>query len=387
MKKNPLYILLISALCVLPSAFGQTTQPYTVELPAAEAQRLGLLPERVQVGAARLGEALGFELYWCLMNVPSDGFEGAVADIPCLTINDSYGLHPQIKEGKAINGGTPIGADIDAHRRKLARDLKRVGAMARVLPRDMLVAMDYESWPATLPAEDDARYAPYRELALEQIRDRYPDLEEACVVAVAEKEWQRKAAEFFEASIDVAKATRPELRWGFYYPQARHYWSGAYSGDLGDQRRAANDVLAATWAKVDWFPVSVYWFYPTGEGEGYGTEANNRQYVRDNVTEFVRLAGGPDDPRPVLPMIEPGIHHSNSTFKGEPIPDADLDLILAESHAAGAAGLMVWGWVSPGDAEYEAKVEAVQTKARPIAGAYVRSLREIADSEMSDGAK
>src|SRR5690606_18043366 len=95
------------------------------------------------------------------------------------------------------------------------------------------------------------------------VRERYPDLGPDCVEAVAASEWQQKAAAFFEASIDVAKATRPELRWGFYYPQARHYWSGAYSGELAGSRRAQNDLLAATWAMVDWFPVSLYWFYPT----------------------------------------------------------------------------------------------------------------------------
>ena len=333
--KRVLHCLLALSLPSISIAAPPTTQPAYEVVDAHTLSAESLLP--VEEAAASLGFRL-YEGVGGVTLVPQAAFDPTPV---VFRYAHQTGLYPEFKNEQPVNGGTPIGMDLPAHLRETRLKLLRsIGN----LPADSLVAFDYEVWGPTLPPE-----GPYRELAIQQVRERHPWLvgfdEGRQLVPVTGYLWQQGATAFFRETLAVAREVRPDLRYGFYYPQARHFWKG-YATERGDELRATNDLLAETWADCDWFPASVYLFYPSGEGEGHVPSEANRQYVEANVSEWRRIEAATRradrSARPVIAVLEPSLHGSNRYVSGL-IPMNGFRLVMDAAHAAGGDGLMIWG--------------------------------------------
>ena len=347
--------LLASPSGLLASPSGPTTRPtattpHELTMPAADARRLGLgeAEAAVSVPVSEAAGRLGFRLFDAVGRLALVHFAAVDEQAVKFKYAQHFGLYPRVRDGQVLHGGTPLGADLEAHALAVAQNLRRDPALPGTW-----AFIDYESWPTTLPAQ-----GPHRELAMLQAERRFPELRRygpGARAKLVDLLWRRAARQFYLTTIRAAKAARPDLKFGFYHPQARHFFQAAYSGSRGDQRRAANDVLGPAWAEADLFAASVYVFYPTGdESRGttipYASEEANRRYVRDNVAEFVRLERQtrPEGvgARPVVAVIEPGVHASNAGRlppEERRVTRADYGLWMREAHAAGAAGLAVWG--------------------------------------------
>ena len=341
---------LLSGLLASPSTRPVATTTHELTMPAADARRLGLDGEAgpVRVPISRAAERFGFRLYDAVGGLALVHF-AAVDEQPIkFKYAQHFGLYPRIEGGRVFHGGTPLGADLEGHARAIAQNLLRDPAGPGTW-----AFIDYESWPTALPAG-----GPYRELAMLQAERRFPELREygpGARARLVDLLWRRAAREFYVTTIRAAKAARPDLKFGFYHPQARYFFQSAYSGGRAEERRSANDVLGPAWAEADVLAASVYCFYPTGDAERgttipYASEAANRRYVRDNVAEFARLEQQtrPEGvaPRPVIAVIEPGVHGSNADRlppEERRVSEADYRLWMEASRAGGAAGLAVWG--------------------------------------------
>jgi hypothetical protein len=142
------------------------------------------------------------------------------------------------------------------------------------------------------------------------------------------------AVDAFVGFLAEVRALRPDLRFGYYGLPLRRYW------DRDDGWRARNDAIAPIIDQSDVLFVSVYDFY--GDEES-GTEADSA-YVRENVAEALRLAGG----RPVLPYVWHRYHDSNATLGGRLIGEDEFRrhvgaIFEAEHRGARAAGMVWWG--------------------------------------------
>ena len=312
----------------------------SVRLPAGAAADLGFADAPAEVPTQAVAEAVGFRLY----NAVARAAVGTHAPFDPRPIAFKYGHQfgrwPQIHRGEVLHGGTPLGGDLAAHAAAVRRD-----ALDASHAPGTWVFVDYERWGPTMPASGE-----YRDLAEAQTRERYPEFARefpAVVPALAAHLWEVEAERFYLETLRAAKLARPDLKWGYYYPQARHFWKG-YDTDAGDERRAENDRFARVWAECDVFAASVYCFYPTREAGRipYATPDQNRAYVGSNVAEWVRLKGGPEDSRPVVAVIEPAIHPGNRDRlpAGERFVTAsDYRLWMEAAADAGADGLIVWG--------------------------------------------
>jgi hypothetical protein len=322
--------------------FMSVTKRVVAEPPAYRATDAHTLVASEELSVREAADRIGFKLFDGVGRVVLTRY-AAVEDQPIVfKYPQFFGAHPEIRNGKIVHGGTPIGADLVYHARKVEADLRRM-----TWPDGTMVAIDYEAWGPTMPSR-----GPYFDLAMKQAAKQMPELEGECLLKAAKALWQERAVAFYKTTIGTAKRVRPEYRFGFYYPQARHYWDG-YSSDRGGERRAVNDLFADVWKQADWFAASVYYFYPSRPDAsratpGFVKPKDNRRYVHDNVAEWRRLetmTRGDGEKRPVYAVAWPRTHESNREAR-KTIPSMTPDdwrVWFEASHAGGADGLIIWG--------------------------------------------
>ncbi|MBM4393526.1 MAG: hypothetical protein FJ090_20575 [Deltaproteobacteria bacterium] len=144
----------------------------------------------------------------------------------------------------------------------------------------------------------------------------------------------RSAAAVFVDFVEQVRALRPDLRFGYYGIPVRTYW------DRDAAWHARNDALLPILDASDVVFPSVYDFYTDADI----AEAEDLSYVRDNVGEALRLAGGKD----VLPYVWHRYHDSNATVGGRLIGEDEFKahvgaVFEAEVEGARAAGVVWWG--------------------------------------------
>ena len=122
------------------------------------------------------------------------------------------------------------------------------------------------------------------------------------------------------------------------------YWKGYNDSTAGPQLRKDNDRMFALWCVLDGLFPSVYQFYDsTGKP---GVKAANEQYVFGNVNEAVRIAK--EVPAKCPGRTAPPVWvYTWHRYHGAPnalLSDTDESMYWEQSYAAGATGLVLWGY-------------------------------------------
>ena len=123
------------------------------------------------------------------------------------------GLWPHfLKNGTGVNGGVPQAGNVDAHRRRLTIDIE---AKIEKSFRGAAV-VDFEAWSPLWAqgSQDDV----YHNASRAAVRSAHPGWSPDKIDAEAQSQFEAGARRFFEATLEVGRAMRPEAQWGFYGP-------------------------------------------------------------------------------------------------------------------------------------------------------------------------
>lgn len=142
-------------------------------------------------------------------------------------------------------------------------------------------------------------------------------------------------AEFIKA-IKLAKALRPNVKWGFYYIPFTTFWNRK------DQWQQPNQQIRALLLQCDVLFPSLYVFYK----EGSTAPGDNEAYATENINQVLKLAKELN--KPVLPFIWHRYHDSNRTIGLQLIPQDDfrnfINALLSASYKGKSIdGLVWWG--------------------------------------------
>ena len=180
------------------------------------------------------------------------------------------GLMPLLlANGSAVNGGTPMRANLSLHLAVLER------TFAQALPNVSvagLIDFDFESWNPVWQRND----ATYQNATRALVRAEHPGWSAAQVEAAAQAAWESSATRLLAATAAHIRLLRPNLRVGMYGLPTRFYYHG-YDTDAGPALRRENDALFPLWCSLDAIFVSVYQFYNSCSNPA--VRATNRQWV------------------------------------------------------------------------------------------------------------
>ena len=231
----------------------------------------------------------------------------------------TQGLFPLVTTtGKVVNGGIPQLGNLTAHLEALEASVVKFIPAANY---SHLAVLDFEFW-SPVWAENDAggdswHGKLYQSMSLALARKENPHASPAQVAAIAQRDFEAAALEFFTASLKTLRAVRPNATWGFYgLPQ------GFPPGPPMPPHVAEEGPI---WAASDAIFPSVYHVKPN---------ASNAEYVYAQVSASAKLG------KPVYPYMMWRYRMDNETRH---MSGADVTMCLEQSHRAGAAGAVVWG--------------------------------------------
>jgi hypothetical protein len=219
-------------------------------------------------------------------------------------------------------------------------------------------------------------------------------------VALAKRQYEAAARQFFEATISTTRELRPRCRLGWYsyptnalphvgdsqwfaycaaHPGTCSFDTGhpgnatGYDGPGGSEQRRINDRLSWLFDALDVITPSIY----LGEVPDETTGADTAEYVGSTTREAVRLAAGR---KPVLPVA--WLQYDNTW--NHSINRTAPRQLLAPQHAAielktplenGAAGVLIWGHLdSTATASSPQSVSAYDVYSRNVLRGVVSSI-------------
>lgn len=342
--------------------------------------------------SAEGGARSGFEYLWLVTTQPSEARQGRDWSARV----DFHGA-PIVRDRAVILyarhlGNFPVGGlhqifgrpgALEAHVIKIESDL------AWMIPDpnyDGLAVIDYERWDviwertANVQSDlgPDDRDEDYRDDWRDYLLSREPDLMQRLSRPEQrdyfKRTWEEAARTFFLATINECKRLRPRAKWSFYgYPSRmydrRETPAGVFGyGDLTHEASRVNDTLGWLWEAMDAVTPNVYQPRYTvadrrpREGAPENTPEQNREFIRTNVAEALRLARG----KPVYVHIwacydqaaGPGLHR---TF----VNDINMRQQLEVPAEAGANGVLIWHHLD-GEERFRELQSYVRTTLAPI---------------------
>jgi hypothetical protein len=247
------------------------------------------------------------------------------------------GLMPHFDStGRAINGGLPQLVNTSLHFQILNT------TFAKYVPRDedRLVDFDFEDWnPVWERNANTSKYQVTSRLLVQQVHPTWSSLQ---IEDKAKIDFEEAAKKLLIDTIAFIKKIRPSIKVGIYGFPTRYYYNG-YDTGSGDVLRSQNDALFPLWCSLDALMPSVYQFYNSANNTNI--HKNNANYVRTNVLEAVRIANEiPKHCNTARPPVWVYTWHRYHAAGEELLCDEDESMYWNESLAAGATGLILWGY-------------------------------------------
>ncbi|MFM9958143.1 MAG: hypothetical protein ACKVZJ_08695 [Phycisphaerales bacterium] len=234
------------------------------------------------------------------------------------------GLYPKVWNGIIVNGGVPVSVDMNVHLTKLAADI------TRQVPAnfDGYAVIDYEDWDALWVDTPEL----YREMTREVVRAQYSGLTPEQVEAFAKRDHEAAAKSFMLATLNAAKAQRPNAKWGYYgYPRTHHVEHLAEMQWLWDASTAL-------------YPVA-YTVYPMNETRPTPWDHAPPEYFPGLMQTLVgtsrQLAG---TSKPVAAFVWCRYHNNNPSFQYQMMNETDLRRMLREPRLKGADAAIFWDY-------------------------------------------
>eukprot|EP00038_Savillea_parva_P009838 m.186169 g.186169 ORF g.186169 m.186169 type:complete len:710 (-) comp16687_c0_seq1:65-2194(-) len=251
------------------------------------------------------------------------------------------GLLPSFgPNGTIVNGGLPQSPDFNMslHLETLTATFNKFVAT----DESRYIDLDFESWNPLWEYNSNMSATYNASIAL--VRSQHPDWTNATQIEEeAKTQFEAAGLQLLIATAQAVRALRPHIKIGLYSFPARLYYNG-YNTSAGPELRARNDKLLPLYCHVDAMFPSVYQFYNSEDKPG--TKQGNIQYTYSVVAEAVRLAKlvpgacpGRSDPPPVLAYTWHR-YHDGTTF----LSASDLTISWEQPYAAGADGIIMWGF-------------------------------------------
>lgn len=341
-----------------------------ISIPTDVAVRLGIAPDSLTVSTEALADSLGYRLYNGVSRVDLNPYAPFDEQPIRFVYGHQFGIYPHINKGKPLHGGIPLTYSRQSHIDEIRKDAKAMQA-----PEGTWVFIDYEAWRMTFPSKGK-----YHDMSTNYVKSSMPWLPDELILPVTKAWWEHNSIQIHQDTLDAAKETRPDYKWGWYFPQNRHYWDDGklfpYSGPSGDKRRAENDLLDEVWKNSDVMMSSVYIPYPIKRKGIDSTSTDSPEqiykYVYENVNEWKRIRDRGDSTRPLVSVIEPHIHIGNKHHKELPLIEEEFEIVFRASKEAGADGVVIWGWApEKKDVEHHVKSAKVYGK---VFGNYLLNL-------------
>jgi hyaluronoglucosaminidase len=219
---------------------------------------------------------------------------------------------------------------------------------------------DFENWTPIYNndvSHDSWHSKAYQARSIALVKERYPALNATQTRALAKKEFERAATDFFVQTLRVCREVRPNARWGFYgFPSAEYYPCTGSDCGYDDPRRgpalrALNDQLMPILEEVDVILPSVYeqqlLCRDAGSSSTCGAGTNvlystlmNERMINATVREAVRLQRMTSHRPPVLAYTWAYYNSGNESVL---LRAADMSASIRLPYYAGAQGLVLWG--------------------------------------------
>jgi hypothetical protein len=269
-------------------------------------------------------------------------------------------------DGTIINNGIPQLANVTYHLEVLASTFDKYEPN---ISDARYVDLDYEDWSPIW--ERNSNISWYYNSSISLVVEQHPDWNSSQIEAEAKLQWETAAQNLILATLAGLRAIRPNIKIGLYNYPARFYYNG-YDTPSGDELRMQNDRLAPVWCELDALFVSVYQFY--NGSSSTAIEANNEAYVYNNIAEARRIADLVEDPSSSYRCEEKKQavlaytwhrYHDGLFF----LEDIDEEMFWKNGSAAGADGLVMWGYESSNE-DQEAFVDWYANDFAPLLGAW-----------------
>lgn len=223
-----------------------------------------------------------------------------------------------------------------------------------------LISMDFEffspnytahpNWASNLPLEDRTDYdfiddwkETLRTLRASEVATMTPSQQDEYF----REQWLIVTREFYTRTFNTVKALRPNSKVGYYNMPVQSYFEWRLT-ETAAQRRWAHDNEAAWFFEmVDVIYPSIYPFYysvPNGQTTQRGvqdTQADFDRYIRDNLTEAIRVARG----KPVYAFVTMQYHPSNTQYSYRITNDFNTRRPFEIAREMGCSGAILWGWI------------------------------------------
>jgi len=241
------------------------------------------------------------------------------------------GRYPQLASGRTLHGGIPQKADLEIHLDKLERDIRD-----RIPDHGFsgVAVIDYESWH---PLWDRTPQA-YRDASIEHARDSTRGLDRKAIETLARTQYERAARTFLLATLERARALRPEATWGvFALPGVRDD-----PEDLAWLFRASDAVFPVIYADHSSVP----------EPDSSRRQAHPNRYrtvvnrAIERASRASELAGG--DLR-VIPFICLRYRPRVPVIGGRFVNREDLRIMTRHAAERGADALVLWDSIDSGE--------------------------------------
>jgi hypothetical protein len=208
----------------------------------------------------------------------------------------------------------------------------------------------HPNWASNLPLEDRTDYdfiddwkETLRTLRASEMASMTPSQQDEYF----REQWLATTREFYTRIFNAVKARRPNAKVGFYNMPVQSYFEWRMT-DTASQRRWAHDQEAAWFFEmVDAVFPSIYPFYysvPNGQTPERGTQdtyADFERYIRDNLTEALRVARG----KPVYAFVTKQYHPSNSRYSYQLSNEFNTERPFEIAREMGCSGVVLWGWI------------------------------------------
>lgn len=232
-----------------------------------------------------------------------------------------------------------------------------LGTFATYLPNvsdDRLLDFDFEDWNPVW-SRNEAN-GTYQNASVALVRTAHPDwTNETEIYAEAKIAFESSAKELLRTTLGYIKVLRPRIKVGMYGYPTRFYYHGYNSTNVAanNQLRAENDALFPLWCSMDAILPSVYQFYNSCENPAL--RESNLDYVRSTVNEAVRIGLKAATECPAVtakaaltPSKLPVWVYTWQRYHDAVPPfvncSADMEMFWKQSYAAGADGLILWGY-------------------------------------------
>ncbi len=240
-----------------------------------------------------------------------------------------FGRYPRIFQGRTEHGGIPQLGNLNEHLRKVRRDIEREIPDA---DWEGLAIIDYESRPVLWR---EMRWD-YKRLSRGIVRQNNPEFTDEQVEAEAKRQYEEANRRWYIATIELAKALRPNARWGYFaVPTTRD-----------------KDELD----ELSWLVEHSDVLYSAVYAREYGvlrTPANKDESeahkLMDRVGRATRFHGElaeKAENKPAIFMITRVAYDDvNATYKNAPLNPEDARSLVVGPYLSGMEGTIFWDYV------------------------------------------